>query len=195
MRRITGIVIAATLAGQQWPPTCPSVRHPPTGLQLDGPLFWHQRRRRMGAAGPIQYSNEPFRSCVHQLQRGRGRRNGWRSITDRSCRSGFRVGPRLGRCQRFIGTYSDNFRHPGRISVNATTNINWDLTARTRVGYAQDNWLFFATFGVAVLGAKTNLTTLSGLDLRHIWHHRQRSRRSQMLRKQQAARRGTWSRH
>ena len=55
------------------------------------------------------------------------------------------------------------FGTPVGFSVNATTSINWDLTARTRVGYAQDNWLFFATFGVAVLGAKTNLTTLSGL--------------------------------
>ena len=55
------------------------------------------------------------------------------------------------------------FGNPAGFTVNATTNINWDLTARTRVGYAQDNWLFFATFGVAVLGAKTNLTTVSGL--------------------------------
>jgi outer membrane immunogenic protein len=55
------------------------------------------------------------------------------------------------------------FGVPSGFTVNATTNINWDLTARTRVGYARDNWLFFATFGVAVLGAKTNLTTLSGL--------------------------------
>ena len=55
------------------------------------------------------------------------------------------------------------FGAPAGFTLNATTNLNWDLTARMRVGYAQDNWLFFATFGVAVLGAKTNLTTLSGL--------------------------------
>jgi outer membrane immunogenic protein len=55
------------------------------------------------------------------------------------------------------------FGNPAGFTVNATTKINWVLTARTRVGYAQDNWLFFATFGVSALGAKTNLTTLSGL--------------------------------
>jgi outer membrane immunogenic protein len=59
------------------------------------------------------------------------------------------------------------FGNPAGFTVNATTNINWDLTARTRVGYAQDNWLFFATFGVSALGAKTNLTTLSG-QLDHV---------------------------
>jgi outer membrane immunogenic protein len=47
-------------------------------------------------------------------------------------------------------------------SVNATTHINWMSTARARVGYAQDNWLFYATGGVAILGAKTNLTGLNG---------------------------------
>lgn len=56
------------------------------------------------------------------------------------------------------------FGDPLGITVNATTNINWDLTARTRVGYAQDNWLFFATFGMAALGAKTELATVSGLS-------------------------------
>ena len=35
--------------------------------------------------------------------------------------------------------------------------------ARTRLGYAWDNYLFYATVGLAVLGAKTNLSTLSGL--------------------------------
>jgi outer membrane immunogenic protein len=46
--------------------------------------------------------------------------------------------------------------------VTATTNIEWVSTARARVGYAQDNLLFFATGGLAVLGAKTTLTTVTG---------------------------------
>jgi outer membrane immunogenic protein len=55
------------------------------------------------------------------------------------------------------------FGVPAGFTVNATTNVNWDLTARTRLGYAWDNYLFYATVGLAVLGAKTNLSTLNGL--------------------------------
>ncbi len=47
-------------------------------------------------------------------------------------------------------------------SVNATTNIDWESTVRFRAGYAADNWLFYGTGGFALLGAKTNLTTVSG---------------------------------
>jgi outer membrane immunogenic protein len=32
------------------------------------------------------------------------------------------------------------------------------------VGYAQDNWLYYATFGVALLGAKTDLTGVRGVN-------------------------------
>jgi outer membrane immunogenic protein len=60
------------------------------------------------------------------------------------------------------------FGVPAGFSVNATTNVNWDLTARTRLGYARDNYLFYATVGLAVLGAKTNLSTLSGLTSVHL---------------------------
>jgi outer membrane immunogenic protein len=54
------------------------------------------------------------------------------------------------------------FGLPAPFTLNATTGINWILTARARVGYAYDNWLFFATGGLAVLGAKTNLTGVLG---------------------------------
>jgi outer membrane immunogenic protein len=47
-------------------------------------------------------------------------------------------------------------------AVNATTNIDWESTARVRVGYANQNWLFYATGGMAILGAKTSLTTTGG---------------------------------
>jgi outer membrane immunogenic protein len=47
-------------------------------------------------------------------------------------------------------------------SVNATTNIDLFGTARARVGYAQDNWLYYVTGGVAILGAKTTLVGLNG---------------------------------
>jgi outer membrane immunogenic protein len=46
--------------------------------------------------------------------------------------------------------------------VNATTNIDWENTVRARVGYASDNWLFYGTGGLALLGAKSSLTAVAG---------------------------------
>src|SRR5271169_696003 len=43
-------------------------------------------------------------------------------------------------------------------TFNAKTNIDWESTVRARVGYASDNWLFYGTGGLALLGAKTTLT-------------------------------------
>ena len=51
------------------------------------------------------------------------------------------------------------------IPFNASTNITWESTARARVGYASDNVLFYATGGLALLGAKTTLTTPGGAAL------------------------------
>ncbi len=45
---------------------------------------------------------------------------------------------------------------------NAKTNIDWESTVRARVGYANDNWLYYATGGLALLGAKTTLANASG---------------------------------
>jgi outer membrane immunogenic protein len=56
------------------------------------------------------------------------------------------------------------FGLPVPFTVNAATSINWDLTARWRVGYAYDNWLFYATAGVALLGARTDLTGVLGVN-------------------------------
>jgi outer membrane immunogenic protein len=50
-------------------------------------------------------------------------------------------------------------------SFNASTSITSVSTARARVGYAADNWLFYATGGAAILGAKTNLTPAAGAPL------------------------------
>jgi outer membrane immunogenic protein len=36
------------------------------------------------------------------------------------------------------------------------------FTARTRIGYAADNWLFYSTFGVAALNGSARGTVLSG---------------------------------
>jgi outer membrane immunogenic protein len=51
---------------------------------------------------------------------------------------------------------------PGTPTFNASTSITSVTTGRVRVGYAQENWLYYATGGVAILGATTNLTTLAG---------------------------------
>jgi outer membrane immunogenic protein len=42
--------------------------------------------------------------------------------------------------------------------ISATTEINWEATARARLGYAHDNWLLYATGGLALLGTKTSFT-------------------------------------
>src|SRR5450631_2644583 len=49
-------------------------------------------------------------------------------------------------------------------AISASTNIDWETTARARVGYAQDNWLFYATGGFAILGAKAAFTPALGLN-------------------------------
>jgi outer membrane immunogenic protein len=47
-------------------------------------------------------------------------------------------------------------------AINATTKIDWEATTRARIGYAEQNWLFYATGGLAILGAKTNFTPPAG---------------------------------
>ena len=54
------------------------------------------------------------------------------------------------------------FNTPIAATYNATTKMTSVSTAGLRVGYAHDNWLFFATGGAAILGAKTDLTTVAG---------------------------------
>lgn len=49
-------------------------------------------------------------------------------------------------------------------AINATTKIDWEATARARVGYAEQNWLFYATGGFALLGTKANFTTAPGVS-------------------------------
>jgi outer membrane immunogenic protein len=49
-------------------------------------------------------------------------------------------------------------------AVSASTNIDWEATARMRVGYAQENWLFYATGGLALLGAKSTFVPAAGVS-------------------------------
>src|SRR5258707_3790316 len=48
-------------------------------------------------------------------------------------------------------------------AVNATTNIDWEATARARIGYAEQNWLFYATGGLAMLGTKSSFVPPLGV--------------------------------
>ena len=48
-------------------------------------------------------------------------------------------------------------------AVGASTSIDWEATARVRVGYAQENWLFYATGGLAVIGAKSTFVPAVGV--------------------------------
>jgi outer membrane immunogenic protein len=56
----------------------------------------------------------------------------------------------------FVPTVGGGIIVPAAIS--ASTNIDWETTARARVGYAQNNWLFYATGGLAILGTKAAFT-------------------------------------
>lgn len=47
-------------------------------------------------------------------------------------------------------------------AINATTNIDWEATARARIGYAEQNWLFYMTGGLALLGTKSSFTPAPG---------------------------------
>jgi outer membrane immunogenic protein len=53
---------------------------------------------------------------------------------------------------------------PQAFTLNATTNIDWDLSVRVRTGYVQQNWLYYVTAGVVVMGASTDLTTVAGTN-------------------------------
>jgi outer membrane immunogenic protein len=53
---------------------------------------------------------------------------------------------------------------PQAFTLNATTNVDWDLSVRVRIGYAHENWLYYTTAGVVVLGASTDLTTVTGAN-------------------------------
>jgi outer membrane immunogenic protein len=47
-------------------------------------------------------------------------------------------------------------------AISARTNIDWEATARARLGYAEQNWLFYVTGGLAVLGTKASFTPPAG---------------------------------
>jgi outer membrane immunogenic protein len=47
---------------------------------------------------------------------------------------------------------------PGTFTVTSAANTDWLLTARGRLGFAANNWLFYATGGLAVTNLKGDFT-------------------------------------
>jgi outer membrane immunogenic protein len=47
-------------------------------------------------------------------------------------------------------------------TVGLKADIDWTSTARLRIGWAQDNWLFYSTAGLALMGSEPHLTVLNG---------------------------------
>jgi len=47
-------------------------------------------------------------------------------------------------------------------AISATTKIDWEATARARLGYAQQNWLFYVTGGLALLGTNSSFIPPTG---------------------------------
>ena len=165
MRPMIGIAIAATLAGPALAADLPLAAPPAppvynwTGLYfgINGGGAWGQQ--------------DPFDIITNRFDHA--------SITFGGGEVGGTAGAQIQVAHVVLGTEVDLdwasirgssvltptiFGLPVPFALNATTEINWALTARARIGYAYDNWLFYATGGVAVLGAKTNLTGVLGLN-------------------------------
>ena len=56
------------------------------------------------------------------------------------------------------------FGLPIGATVNMTSKTDWVSTARTRVGYASDNWLLYSTLGGALLNAHANGVSVAGVS-------------------------------
>lgn len=52
---------------------------------------------------------------------------------------------------------------PVGATVRMASNTEWLGTARVRVGYAQDNWLFYGTGGAALLSSQANGNSVAGI--------------------------------
>jgi outer membrane immunogenic protein len=164
MRRITGIAIAATLAGSAMAADLP-ISAPPavpvynwTGLYfgINGGGAW-------GHQDPFQIFTDRFDHVAINYSGGEVGGTAGAQIQIAHVVLGFETDLDWAGVRGSSVLTPTIFGSPAGFTVNATTNINWVLTARARVGYAWDNYLFYATGGLALLGAKTSLSTLSGL--------------------------------
>jgi outer membrane immunogenic protein len=60
-------------------------------------------------------------------------------------------------------TFIGNIGNPGiPVTLGLNTEVSSVSTARLRIGWAQDNWLFYGTGGLAFMGTKAHTTIVSG---------------------------------
>jgi outer membrane immunogenic protein len=59
---------------------------------------------------------------------------------------------------------------PPNAAFSSEVKERWLSTFRGRVGYAQDNWLFYATAGAALAGLENNVTAPAGAVSEKHWH-------------------------
>ena len=165
MRRIIGIAIVATLAGPVMAadlPIAPPPAAPPvynwTGLYfgINGGGAWGQQ-------DPFNILTNRFDHVAISYSGGEVGGTAGAQIQVSHVVLGFEADLDWAGIRGSSILTPTIFGNPLGLTVNATTNINWALTARARVGYAWDNTLFYVTGGLALLGAKTSLSTLSGL--------------------------------
>jgi outer membrane immunogenic protein len=69
----------------------------------------------------------------------------------------YAVGPNAG----FV--INNQFVRFNEFTINSDANIDWLYTLRPRVGYAQNNWLFYATGGLALTSLQGNFTYSEGI--------------------------------
>jgi opacity protein-like surface antigen len=61
-----------------------------------------------------------------------------------------------------VGPPVNNFGQPDRFFINSYANADWLYTFRPRVGFVQNNWLFYATGGLALTSLHGDFTFTDG---------------------------------
>jgi outer membrane immunogenic protein len=164
MRRITGIAIAATIAGSAMAADLPISAPPaPPVYNWTGLYFGVNGGGAWGQQDPFNILTNRFDHVAINYSGGEVGGTAGAQIQVAHVVLGFETDLDWAGVRGSSILSPTIFGNPLGLTVNATTNINWELTARARVGYAWDNYLFYAMGGLALLGAKTSLSTLSGL--------------------------------
>ena len=133
-----------------------------SSLQLDWHLSWRERWIRVWKARPAQFVLGDFNSFEYSA-------NGWLF--------GGTFGAQIQSGHVVIGVEGDldwtNFKGSGTGPVNKlgggvtgtatlSSKVSAISTLRTRIGYAENNWLFYATVGLAVTKATSEYTQTVG---------------------------------
>ena len=132
-------------------------------LQLDRSLRWRERRRAWGSQDPLNLITNRFDHLSTSISGGL---------------FGGTIGAQVQVSYVVLGLEADldwaNIKGSTSViptvggipvtafPINAETKIDWESTARLRAGFAANNVMAYITGGIAVLGAKTTLTTPVG---------------------------------